>query len=434
MELREISVEDVYPDENNPRKDFGDIAALAESCMLNAVNPGEPVNPIVVVEDGGIYRIVDGERRYKAMRRNKLARCHAVVCDDMDEANAMVAMVATDDKRRLTDVERSRGVQQMLLLGVDPERVERVGRMPKGSAARISRARAVVDDAGDDMTLERMLAIAEFEADGDYEAVDMLAECSESEWRDVAHSISAKRARAEKVSAILTACAGAGIALELEPPRYDDGYSYRDCESDPEEIAARLGELPEGTVAWLCEENYPEPEVRFYSPRGAESAGPEAEARAELVREVASLIEAGSERRARWFARTINVPGACPNVKNALLGSLFAEPDGFHGRIPKDDLDRFAELAGDGFDAPDMALSGAVAAYLYVAKGGELHSTYSRELVAGCNNGYVMLRLRAWMEWMAAFAADGYAYDEGDARLMSMAEQAIESCDEEEEE
>ena len=47
--------------------------------MLNAVNPGEPVNPIVVVEDGGIYRIVDGERRYKAMRRNKLARCHAVV-------------------------------------------------------------------------------------------------------------------------------------------------------------------------------------------------------------------------------------------------------------------------------------------------------------------------------------------------------------------
>ena len=80
MELREIGIDDVYPDEKNPRKDFGDIAALAESCMLNALNPGEPVNPIVVVEDGGIYRIVDGERRYKAMCKNKLARCHAVVC------------------------------------------------------------------------------------------------------------------------------------------------------------------------------------------------------------------------------------------------------------------------------------------------------------------------------------------------------------------
>ena len=62
MELREIGIDDVYPDEKNPRKDFGDIAALAESCMLNALNPGEPVNPIVVVEDGGIYRIVDATR------------------------------------------------------------------------------------------------------------------------------------------------------------------------------------------------------------------------------------------------------------------------------------------------------------------------------------------------------------------------------------
>ena len=127
MELREIELEDVFPDEKNPRKDFGDIAALAESCMLNAINPGEPVNPIVVVEDGGIYRIVDGERRYKAMAKNKLKRCHAVVCEDLDEANSMVAMVATDDKQQLSEIERSRGVQQMLLLGVDPERIERVG-------------------------------------------------------------------------------------------------------------------------------------------------------------------------------------------------------------------------------------------------------------------------------------------------------------------
>ena len=88
MELREVSVEDVFPDEKNPRKDFGDIAALAESCMLNALNPGEPVNPIVVVADGGIYRIVDGERRFKAIKRNRLNRCHAIVCDDVDEANA----------------------------------------------------------------------------------------------------------------------------------------------------------------------------------------------------------------------------------------------------------------------------------------------------------------------------------------------------------
>lgn len=197
MELREIQIGDVFPDEKNPRKDFGDIKALADSCMLNAINPGEPVNPIVVVQDGGIYRIVDGERRYKAMKANKLTRCHAVVCEDMDEANSMVAMLATDDKQQLSDVERSRGVQQMLLLGVDPAKVERVGRMAKGSAAKLARARGAVDDAGDDMTLDRMLAIAEFAEAGDMDAVEELTNCRESEWREKLKAIERERAGRE---------------------------------------------------------------------------------------------------------------------------------------------------------------------------------------------------------------------------------------------
>lgn len=53
MQLIEIPVGDVYPDENNPRKDYGDLDALAASFELNGTNPGEPVNPIVVVRDGG---------------------------------------------------------------------------------------------------------------------------------------------------------------------------------------------------------------------------------------------------------------------------------------------------------------------------------------------------------------------------------------------
>ena len=344
----------------------------------------------------------------------------------------MVAMVATDDKRRLTDVERSRGVQQMLLLGVDPERRARgshaqgIGGQDQPRPRRRGRCRRR-HDARAHAGHRRVRGGRRLRGGRHAGGMQRVGVA-----RDVAHSISAKRARAEKVSAILTACAGrhrpgagaAEIRRRVLLPRLrersggDRGQARRAARGN-RRLALR-GKLPRARGALL--------------PPRRQSAGPEAEARAELVREVASLIEAGSERRARWFARNDQRPRACPNVKNALLGSLFAEPDGFHGRIPKDDLDRFAELAGDGFDAPDMALSGAVAAYLYVAKGGELHSTYSRELVAGCNNGYVMLRLRAWMEWMAAFAADGYAYDEGDARLMSMAEQAIESCDEEEEE
>ena len=252
MELREIGIDDVYPDEKNPRKDFGDIAALAESCMLNALNPGEPVNPIVVVEDGGIYRIVDGERRYKAMCKNKLARCHAVVCDDMDEANAMVAMVATDDKRPLTDVERSRGVQQMLLLGVDPERVERAGRMPKGAAAKLRRARAAVDDAGDDMTLDRMLAIAEFEELGDGAAVEKLTSCREEEWRDVATAERQRMQRDERRAALVRACEDAGVAISEKRLYSQDGWSWCEDVKDPDALAQAVAGI-DGCAAYILE-------------------------------------------------------------------------------------------------------------------------------------------------------------------------------------
>lgn len=227
MELRAIPVEDIYPDEKNPRKDFGDIAALAESCMLNVLNPGEPVNPIVVVQDGGIYRIVDGERRYKAMKKNKLIRCHAVVCEDMDEANVMVAMVATDDKQQLSEIERSRGVQQMMLLGVDPESVEKAGRIPKGSFAKLRRARVAVNDAGDDMTLDRMLTIAEFEEAGDDDAVKELANCKEGDWKWKADGLRRKSLERKNTAVVK------GICESLAVPFYDekegelpDGYSY----------------------------------------------------------------------------------------------------------------------------------------------------------------------------------------------------------------
>ena len=249
MELKRIPLEDVYPDENNPRsKDgLGDIDALADSFQLNAVNPGEPVNPIVVVSDGGIYRIVDGERRYRAMRSLRKASCMAVVCDGMDEANAMLAMLATDDKERLTDEERSRGVQQMLLLGVDPEKVEKAGRMAKGSAGRVRRAMALVDDAAEDMTLDRLMAISEFE--GDPEAVARLESCSEQEWRRVRDDIVREREAKELEESLRGAAASAGLAVPDDLP---DGMRYDGRANDPERVIEMAAGLPAGTVGRIA--------------------------------------------------------------------------------------------------------------------------------------------------------------------------------------
>lgn len=313
MELRTVDVEDVYPDEKNPRKDFGDIAALAESCMLNALNPGEPVNPIVVVRDGGIYRIVDGERRYKAIKANELPRCHAVVCEDMDEANAMVAMLATDDKRQLTDLERSRGVQQMLLLGVDPVKVERTARLKKGDAAKVNQAMAEVDDASEDMTLDHLIAIADFADDP-----DAVAEIKKCKAGDLGWTVSRlerlrKGREARKDIERICAAAGVGIAKGGDLRGYAYGKSFALDSYDPEELerilteAAGSGEYADVKVE-LSEYYF---YLRTKKAEIAEPADPEEEAKAAERQRVESIAELDEARRTKWLAENIGEAESC---------------------------------------------------------------------------------------------------------------------------
>lgn len=82
MELKLVKTDDAYPSEGNPREDFGDLEALAATFALNPANPGEPLNPPVLVRDGEVYRIVDGERRWRAMGIAGTKAFHAIVCED----------------------------------------------------------------------------------------------------------------------------------------------------------------------------------------------------------------------------------------------------------------------------------------------------------------------------------------------------------------
>lgn len=125
-----VALADIRPSGTNPRKNFEGIDELAEAIRATG---GKPVNPPVVVRDGNVYRIIDGERRYRAL--SKMYKRHeaevmvpVLVACDMDAANEMVAMLATDDKLRLSDEERAAGVQQMLILGVDEQTVSRASR------------------------------------------------------------------------------------------------------------------------------------------------------------------------------------------------------------------------------------------------------------------------------------------------------------------
>lgn len=217
FEKKSVRLGDIRPSEQNPREDFGDIGALARSIEATG---GEPLNPPVVVADGNVYRIVDGERRYRALSSIYGAdrEVSVLVADTMDEANELVAMLATDDKIQLTEAERARGVQQMLVLGIDEQRIERASRATAGQirAARKLRGRI---DAGVQVTLDQLEAASAFDDEKDVEAVLAAGEG----WAGKADSIRRRNEREEAKAEDYDAFGDAGIPVVKERP---EGTNY----------------------------------------------------------------------------------------------------------------------------------------------------------------------------------------------------------------
>ena len=216
FEKRAVRLGDIRPSGQNPREDFGDIGALARSIEATG---GEPLNPPVVVADGNVFRIVDGERRYRALSSlyGEDREVSALVADTMDEANELVAMLATDDKRQLTEAERARGVQQMLVLGVDEQRIERASRATAGQIRAARKLRGSIE--GRQVTLDQLEAASAFDDEKDVEAVLAAGDG----WAGKADQIRRRNEREEAKAEDYDAFGDAGIPVVTERP---DGSIY----------------------------------------------------------------------------------------------------------------------------------------------------------------------------------------------------------------
>lgn len=94
-QLVELSIDLIVPDEEQPRKDFSieALSALAESIREHGV-----LQPIVVVRDGGNYKIVAGERRYRASKMAGLERI-PVIIRTLDAQNRLELSIIENAQR-----------------------------------------------------------------------------------------------------------------------------------------------------------------------------------------------------------------------------------------------------------------------------------------------------------------------------------------------
>ena len=156
--IERVSIDDVYPWEDEYGNEFLSrdystkenqryLGRLAESMRAKGV----PDEPVQLSRDDGIFRIVSGNSRVRAMRMIGTKEFDAVVLDDAEANEAMrratETAVRTNTKKKYDAIEESRLVQQLAMFADDEYVAEAAGiDVEKVKSIRKGR-QAVGDDA-----------------------------------------------------------------------------------------------------------------------------------------------------------------------------------------------------------------------------------------------------------------------------------------------
>jgi len=130
MEIREIPLDDIFPNPSQPRQEFVEEALddLAGSIRNQGV-----LQPILVRPRSGErygYEIVAGERRWRASQRTDLTTIPALVRDIDDKETLAIALIENLQREDLNPVEEAMGLDRIKQeLGLSQEELaKRVGK------------------------------------------------------------------------------------------------------------------------------------------------------------------------------------------------------------------------------------------------------------------------------------------------------------------
>ena len=396
-----VELKDIDPG-NNPRKDFGDIDALAATIEATG---GQPVNPIIVVRDGSRFRLVDGERRYRALVKlyGMGGVTDALCFADYGEAQEAVAMLATDDKMQLSEAERARGFQQMMILGVESRTIAKAMHR---KTSEIAAARAVARQAPAQATIDQMICAAELDDEDDRKAV-LAAE--PDKYRAKAEAIKRRRKEEYEAKELHDCIMELGFdPLEKQPA----GYRQLMWASTADEMRALVDKYDECELAV-----WPVPWNKNYWYLGAKDERKRQDAEEERKRrELAERRDAATKtlRRGlvqfvakRWETLPEHLAATCGRLREDVLGKYS------YDKFPKD-LGRYdveEDVADAARNAPMSAyeLLSAIAADYSIS----WVTLATDVLEAAMDDGYSEIDEERWL-WQLATRARNDSKDEVD--------------------
>ena len=139
----EIALSEIDPNPNQPRRDFD---AEALQTLADSIRQSGLLQPLLVVREGVRYRIVAGERRFRAARMAGLATVPCVVREMDEQERLEAALIENLQREDLNPMEEAAGIRDLM---------ERCGYTQEMAARRVGRSRPAVAN------LLRLLALPE---------------------------------------------------------------------------------------------------------------------------------------------------------------------------------------------------------------------------------------------------------------------------------
>ena len=126
-EVRMLPIRLIDPNKDQPRRSFDEEALVELASSIRAVGV---IQPIIVAPTGERYRIIAGERRYRASRMAELDEIPAIIRDWDQQRQMEAALIENLQRDDLNPIEEAMGVRRLMdESGLTQEKVaERIGK------------------------------------------------------------------------------------------------------------------------------------------------------------------------------------------------------------------------------------------------------------------------------------------------------------------
>ena len=130
--VRDIPIEEIDPNLSQPRKEF-DRDALEQ--LAESIRQAGVLQPILVVENGTRYRIVAGERRFRAARLAGLSTIPCIARSLTEEQQLEAALIENLQREDLNAIEEAQAIRNL---------INQCGYTQEDAAKRLGKSRPAV--------------------------------------------------------------------------------------------------------------------------------------------------------------------------------------------------------------------------------------------------------------------------------------------------